>query len=263
MNVVYGQLLYVVMEIYAVVSFTRIYICNLKPRLFIKVKKVWPKHCVYLDHLQSSVMNYLNAIKVVSQPQQDLYSITERELLINRLSRIIDIEQPNLKICPNHRFSYGTGWSIPQNCVYSKEDGTICHLRSDRVAPMHLIKSLSTFPYGGKICATHRDNLYQNDAITIAATNPVSDIHSWEMIADDADPVNDVLVMLEQSPIKSRATQIPIQDQAPGSQRRLVSKFRKYCYTKNTVFRRLCFQYYLESLCFRIFILILINSRVV
>jgi hypothetical protein len=33
-----------------------------------------------------------------------------------------------MKIYPDHRFTYGTGWSIPKSCVYLKEDGNISYL---------------------------------------------------------------------------------------------------------------------------------------
>ncbi|CAF3943049.1 unnamed protein product, partial [Rotaria sp. Silwood1] len=190
-------------------------------------KKDWPKRCVYIDQLSSNVVYYLTSIKVINKQQQDLYFITEKELLMNRLSRLIDTEQLNLKVCPNHRFSYGTGWSIPTSCVYLKENGELCHVQTDRVAPMHLIKYISTFPYGGKICSKHRNDLYQTDAQTTAVTNPVSGVHSWEIDADNIVEVNEMLTILEQSPIKSQASQIPIQNQATSSQRRLVSKLRK------------------------------------
>ena len=196
--------------------------------LFIKVRKDWIKYCVYIDQLQDSVMDYLTSIKIVEKKQQHLYSVTEQDLLMNRLSRIIDIEKPNLKICPNHRFIHGRGWPIPKSCVFLKEDGNICHLQSDRVAPMHLIQSIPIFPYRAKICWKHRTDLYENDKQTIAVTNPVSGVHSWEMITDNIDQVNEMLAMLEQSPIKSQASQISIQNQVPGSQRRLISKLRKY-----------------------------------
>jgi hypothetical protein len=129
--------------------------------LFLNItgKKDWPNNCVPISQLQDSVIDYLISIKVINKQHRDLYIITEEELLLNRLSRIIDTEQPDLKICPNHRFTYGTSWPIPQSCVYVKEDGFVCHLRSDRVAPMHLIKTIRTFPYGGKLFSKHRNDL--------------------------------------------------------------------------------------------------------
>ena len=196
--------------------------------MFIKVRKDWIKYCVYIDRLQDNVMDYLTSIKIVEKKQQHLYTVIEQDLLMNLLSRIIDIEKLNLKICPNHRFIHETGWSIPKSCVFLKEGGNICHLQSNRVAPMHLIQSISTFPYGGQISWKHRTDLYENDKQTIAVTNPVSGVHSWEMITDNIDQINEMLAMLEQSPIKSQASQISIQNQVPGSQHRLISKLRKY-----------------------------------
>lgn len=191
------------------------------------MERDWSTDCVYIDQLQANVTDYLISIKVITKQQRDLYSISEKELLLNRLSRIIDTEQPNLKICPNHRFIYGTGWSIPKSCVYLKEDGNICHLTSDRVAPMHFIHTVPAFPYGGQICTQHRKDLYEYDRQTIAITDKFSGVHSWEMIGDDPDQVNEMLAMLEQSPIKSQANSIPIENQACSSQRRLIAKLRK------------------------------------
>ncbi len=147
--------------------------------------------------------------------------------MLNRLSRIIDIEKPNLKICPTHRFIHGIGWSIPKSCVYFKEGTVLCHSRSDRVAPIHLIQSISTFPYGGKICSKHRNELYNNDIQTSTIIDEVSGVHSWEIGATNQNMANEALFMSEQSRIKSQARRIPILDQAPGSQRRLISKLRK------------------------------------
>jgi hypothetical protein len=195
--------------------------------LFIKVKKGWPHHCVLINELQNSVVDYLVGIKVINKQHQYFYTITENQLLLNRLSRIIDIEEPNLKICPTHRFTHGIGWSIPKSCVYFEEENVLCHSRSDRVAPMHLIKSIPTFPYGGKICSRHRNELYDNDIQTNTAADQTSGVHSWEIGATDHNMANEVIFMSEQGPIKSEARRIPIRNQTPGSQRRLVSKLRR------------------------------------
>ncbi len=131
-----------------------------------------------ISQLQNSVVDYLVAIKVINKQQRNLYTITENQVLLNCLSRIIDTEEPNLKICSTHCFTHGIGWSIPKSCVYFKEENVLCHSRADRVAPMHLIKSISMFPYGGKICSKHRNELYNNDIQTNTVVDQASGVHS-------------------------------------------------------------------------------------
>jgi hypothetical protein len=46
---------------------------------------------------------------------------------------------------------------------------------------MHLIKSISIFPYGGKICSKHRNEFYSNDIQTNKVVDQVSSVHSWEI----------------------------------------------------------------------------------
>ena len=188
------------------------------------VKKDWPKHCSLVDHLQSSVIDYLTHCRTISNRQRDLYTVTEGDLILNRLSRIIDTYHSSLKICTTHRFTYGVGWSIPTGCSWYDHLTGTCHLACDRVASMHLVKMASLFPYGGRICSNHRDVLYRREKQTEIDSDRISNTHSWELIHHDIGAVNVLLERLDESPIRSQASRIPIEAQATGSKGRLISK---------------------------------------
>jgi hypothetical protein len=191
------------------------------------VKREWPKHCLLVDHFQSSVIEYLIHCHTISNRQRDLYTVTEGDLILNRLSRIIDTEHSSFKICPVHRFTYGIGWSIPTGCSWYDHLTGTCRLACDRVASMHLAKMASLFPYGGRICSKHKDILYKREQQTEIDSDRISNTHSWELIHPDIGAVNVLLERLDKSPIRSQANRIPIEAQATGSKGRLISKLKR------------------------------------
>lgn len=108
-------------------------------------------------------MNYLRKHGVITRYNEPLVSILERDLLLNRLQRIVDIENPYLKICPLHRFSYGIGWHAKDVCQHSDHRNEFgndklngrpkqASVFASRVACFHHVQRLPGFPYGGKIC---------------------------------------------------------------------------------------------------------------
>ena len=191
------------------------------------MRKEWPRHCLLVEQLQSSVVDYLIHCHVISKQQRDLYIVTEGELILNRLARVVDTEHSSLKICPTHRFTYGVGRSIPTGCSWYDHSSGICRLACDRVAPMHLAKMVSSFPYAGRICSKHRNILYRREQQTEIGSEPISNAHSWELIHHDIGAVNGLLERLNESPIRSQANRIPIETQAAGSKGRLISKLRR------------------------------------
>jgi hypothetical protein len=191
------------------------------------VKKEWARHCLLVEQLQSSVIDYLIHCHVISKQQRDLYTMTEGDLISNRLARVVDTENASLKICPTHRFTYGIGWSIPAGCSWHDHLTGTCRLASDRVASMHLAKMVSLFPYGGRICSKHRNNLYRREQQTETGSDLMSNTHSWELMHHDIGAVNGILERLNESPIRSQANRIPIEAQATGSKGRLISKLKR------------------------------------
>lgn len=55
-----------------------------------------------INELKDDCVNYLVDIGVVPKSNQGSYDISEYKLLLNRLSRHIDIEKPYIKICMYH-----------------------------------------------------------------------------------------------------------------------------------------------------------------
>lgn len=177
--------------------------------------------------MQSSVIDYLIHCHTISNRQRDLYTVTECDLILNRLSRIIDTEHSSLKICPTHRFTYGVGWSIPTGCSWYDHLTGTCRLVCDRVASMHLAKMAALFPSGDRICSKYRDVLYRREKQTEIDSDRISNTHSWELIHPDIGAANVLLERLDESPIRSRASRIPIEAQVTGSKGRLISKFER------------------------------------
>jgi hypothetical protein len=100
----------------------------------------------------------------------------------------------------------GSVGSSPKAAFISKKKMFFAIHCADRVTLMHLIKSISIFPYGGKICSKHRNELYNNDIQANTVVDQISGVHSWEIGTYDRNIANEVLVMLAQSPIKSESS---------------------------------------------------------
>lgn len=59
----------------------------------------WTSDLVNIDNLRDDAVGYLVDIGVISKSNEGSYDISECQLLLNRLSRHVDIHQPCLKIC--------------------------------------------------------------------------------------------------------------------------------------------------------------------
>lgn len=85
------------------------YIANSKWKHFITSSKIlrnffsgfgnWSSGLVNINDLNDDATSYLISIGVISKSNQVLYSISESQLILNRLARHIDIKKPYLKIC--------------------------------------------------------------------------------------------------------------------------------------------------------------------
>lgn len=59
----------------------------------------WPSDLVNINDLRDDAVAYLVGIGVISKSNEGSYDISECQLLLNRLSRYVDVQQPCLKIC--------------------------------------------------------------------------------------------------------------------------------------------------------------------
>ena len=139
-----------------------------------------------------------------------------------------------------HRYTYGIGWRDHHHCAHiDHTDSSIVAKKrnrqsssKNRIAEFHLIQHLVQFPYGGRLCATHRIKIYSILQLHKSATdelNSFSGIHSYEIEVKKSHELNNantLLVALEQSPLKSQAM-IPLQEQSQGAIRYLTSKLRR------------------------------------
>ena len=141
---------------------------------------------------------YLARIGVIPKTNQGSFHVLESDLLLNRLARYIDIEQPYLKICtysffsfslqqdlsssvlllplstfclgPLHRYTFGVGWKDHNNCAHLDHKYVSSQIKEmkkkrktsghNRIAPFHLVRYLEQFPYGGRLCASHVNKTY-------------------------------------------------------------------------------------------------------
>jgi len=139
-----------------------------------------------------------------------------------------------------HRYTYGIGWRDNRHCAHIDhiEFSTTVKKKKrqssskNRIAEFHLIQHLVQFPYGGRLCATHRIEIYSILQLHKSKTeelNTFSGIHSYEIEAKKSHELNNankLLMSLEQSPLKSQAI-IPLQEQSQGAIRYLTSKLRR------------------------------------
>lgn len=65
----------------------------------------WLKSSIHIAGLVGSAMDYLRHHGVITRFNEPLVTILERDLILNRLQRIISIDNPDMKICPCHRYS--------------------------------------------------------------------------------------------------------------------------------------------------------------
>lgn len=59
----------------------------------------WPSSTVNLVDLKDNAVPYLVQLGVINKANQGSYDFLERQLILNRLARYIDVEQPYLKLC--------------------------------------------------------------------------------------------------------------------------------------------------------------------
>ncbi|CAF1458184.1 unnamed protein product [Adineta steineri] len=201
----------------------------------------WSSEIVYLNVLKNSSVAYLAQLGVIPRFNQGSCDITECDLILNRLSRIVDIEKPYLKICPLHRYTFGIGWKIVNQCAHldhrdsfdaTEPRGKRKKSSKKRILPFHLVRHVAQFPYGGRICGMHLQGIYltvKEQQLVADDLNTLSDIHSYEMKVEKnsrLENINTLLISLEESPLKSQIT-VPLEEQAPSSLRRLTAKLRK------------------------------------
>ncbi|CAF1305788.1 unnamed protein product, partial [Didymodactylos carnosus] len=203
----------------------------------------WSSSVVNLNDLKNNIVSYLVQIGVISRFNQGSYEISECNLILNRLQRYVDIEKPYLKICPLHRYTFGIGWKDQTYCQHidhknssdipgKKRKRKQYSTSNNRVAPIHLVQHLARFPYGGRLCAFHLKEVYSTIQLrqsTADELNAISGVHSYEGEVNNNLELNDtniLLMSLDQSPLKSEAS-VPLEEQAPGSIRRLTRKLRR------------------------------------
>jgi hypothetical protein len=191
-----------------------------------------PVGCVRLDKMTGSVTKYLVEKKVISKNEAALYNITEQDLIKNRLQQTVEIDREDLVICPDHRYYFGLGWRRKNHCYHDDHKNTKQSTRrSYRIASYEQCNKLSSFPWGGSICDTHRKKLSEDvvDCMTkntseTTFTNNQS-VASIERRIDDKETVNNILAAVGVDPITTQ-TRMPLRAQEPSSVRRLASKFR-------------------------------------
>jgi hypothetical protein len=188
-------------------------------------------------------MDYLRSHGVITRFSKSVITVLERDLVLNRLQRIVIIDNPDIKICPCHRYSYGIGWRVKNVCQHEDHrnefgDGkftdwpTQSNVSATRVACFNHVQLLAGFPYGGKICDLHRMNLSKPDIHSIGqetisdgkATSTVQSFAPWSH--EPRDLTDSILSSLQQSPITSKTTTL-LEDQTPGAVRRLTAKLRR------------------------------------
>jgi hypothetical protein len=143
---------------------------------------------------------------------------------------------------PLHRYTFGIGWKDSNYCAHidHKDSFVITKKRKrkrnssaiNRVAPFHLVQHLVQFPYGGRLCGNHINQIYSSIKTresTADELNAFSGIHSYEVKVDksrELDNTNMLLISLDQSPLKSQA-KIRLEEQTPGAVRRLAAKLHQ------------------------------------
>ncbi|CAF1545057.1 unnamed protein product [Adineta ricciae] len=205
---------------------------------------------VLVADLTDDMTDYLRHLNVITRSQVMNNPVLERDLILNRLCQHVDVEKVDLQICPLHRYTFGIGWRIHNRCHHSDHKVTFQESNLSeqkkrksksklRVASLNVVKKISGFPYGGKICDMHRKQTYKSSSVnnnfdenytTDDESDDTDSISSFQSFAfdDDSsrDKVHNILVELDQSPIKSQS-RIPLEEQTPGALRRLIAKLRQ------------------------------------
>ena len=219
------------------------------PSYFSELDK-WSSSYVLIADLTDDMTDYLRHLNAIPRNQVITNPVLERDLILNRLYQHVDVNNVHLAIYPLHRYTFGIGWRIRDRCHHSDHDVTFqeSNLAEQRrrkskgklrVASFHMVEKILGFPYGGKICDTHRKQMYKDPSLgddfdinyTIDDENNDTDsISTFQSFAvgDEGpdDEVHNILVALGQSPIKSQS-RTSLEEQTPGAVRRLVAKLRQ------------------------------------
>ncbi len=147
----------------------------------------------------------------------------------------------NVLLGPLHRYTFGIGWRCNTHCSHVDHKDSFDIIKTkrkrnsssiNRVLPFHLVRRVTHFPYGGRICGMHLREIYSRIKEQQSAAdelNTLSEMHSYQIqVHNDRElgNTNTLLISLEQSPLKSRTT-VPLEEQASSSIRRLTSKLRR------------------------------------
>lgn len=142
---------------------------------------------------------------------------------------------------PLHRYSFGVGWKDHGRCSHPDHNLLSEAIRKkqkrnpssdNRVVPLHLYQHSTQFPYGGRLCGSHLKALYASfeDNVSVDDQSSISSgFHSYyvkDQRRDELENTNEVLLILNESPLKSQTT-TSLEEQTPGAIRRLTSKLRQ------------------------------------
>jgi hypothetical protein len=138
---------------------------------------------------------------------------------------------------PLHRYTFGIGWRINDGCEHSdhkSDEHSSKRFKTsvqsiNRIAPFHLVKEITNFPFGGRLCCKHRLEVYSEMKERQTHQETISELESFRdtsQISQLRDEANDLLEALHQSPLLSQ-TLTPLEAQAPGAIRRLTAKLRR------------------------------------
>ncbi|CAF3125343.1 unnamed protein product [Rotaria sp. Silwood2] len=221
----------------------------------------WSSSYVLIADLTDDMTDYLRHLNVIPRHQVMTNPILERDLILNRLYQHVDVNNVDLAICALHRYTFGVGWRINQRCHHSDhnvtfQESNLAQQRRKkskgklRVAPFYIVEKILGFPYGGKICDTHRKQMYKDlslgdnfdiNYITDDENSDNSDMDSISTfqsfaVGDEGtrDKTHDILVALGQSPIKSQS-RASLEEQTPGAVRRQVAKLRQSVSAATTI----------------------------
>ncbi|CAF4781233.1 unnamed protein product, partial [Rotaria sp. Silwood2] len=115
-------------------------------------------------------------LNVISNNQVITTPVLERDLILNRLYQHVNVDNADLMICPLHRYTFGIGWRIHDRCHHSDHSVTFQKLNLGqrrrkqsksklRIASLSIVEQIVGFPYGGKICDTHRKQVYKDTSM--------------------------------------------------------------------------------------------------
>ncbi|CAF1019742.1 unnamed protein product [Didymodactylos carnosus] len=136
-----------------------------------------PIGSVPLNMLQNSVTDYLIRKKVILNKQKTFYTMTEEELILNRLQNIVDIEQQNMNICPTHRYTYGTGFRIDNHCYHpDHQKERQSKKKTYKVATLQQCNNIPSFPISGTLCSKYHTKMYAQDNLTTISQPSIPNI---------------------------------------------------------------------------------------